>query len=75
MIPKPFKHPSIDLNRSDRQWVDTVVHKLSVGDNLLGYGVITDIDANLFDCTIAVANGQVHSFTHDSECRAFTVVR
>lgn len=73
-IPKPFKRPSIELNSSGRQWTDAPVHSLSEGDNLLGMGVIQDIDADLFEYRLTFINGRDGAYEPDTIVRAFTVV-
>lgn len=42
-IPAPFSRPAVDLGGHQRSWRNITAKNLHVGDNVLGYGILTEI--------------------------------
>lgn len=44
--PAPFKTPSIDLTAHGKSWQSVLPGLLTVGDHIMNFGIITEIDNN-----------------------------
>lgn len=70
--PAPFKAPRIDLTQHGKSWKEALPGELSVGDNVMNFGIIQDIRVGdrglefLFagnPIAVHFANEPIHAFT------------
>lgn len=73
---RQFSRPSINLGGPKKDWQEVEVQKLSIGDNVRGWGVVENIAVNDFGDTITVTwkNGTQSLLVPGDVVTAFTAV-